>query len=146
MNNLTTATGFSLADLPTELTVLLLAVILGLVHIFAAAIAMTKDRGAQWNAGPRDGEPPAMGNLAGRLDRANSNFKETFPFFAAAVLLAFTTGRLSELSALGAQLYLVGRILYLPLYVAGIPVARSLSFMLSVAGMVMVIIAAFTPA
>ena len=146
MNNLTTATGFSLADLPTELTVLLLAVILGLVHIFAAAIAMTKDRGAQWNAGPRDGEPPAMGNLAGRLDRANSNFKETFPFFAAAVLLAFTTGRLSELSALGAQLYLVGRIIYLPLYVAGIPVARSLSFMLSVAGMVMVIIAAFTPA
>lgn len=146
MNEGTGAVGFSLADLPTELSVLLLAVILGLVHVFAAAIAMTKDRGAQWNAGPRDGEPPAMGNLAGRLDRASNNFKETFPFFAAAVLIAFTTGRLSELSALGAQLYLVGRIIYLPLYAFGIPMVRSLAFMLSIAGMVMVLIAAFTPA
>lgn len=145
MNDATSA-GFSLADLPTELTVLLLAAILGLVHIFAAAIAMTKDRGPQWNAGPRDGDPPAMGNLAGRLERASNNFKETFPIFAVAVLIAFTTGRLSGLSALGAQLYLVGRVIYLPLYAAGIPMVRSLAFMLSVAGMVMVIMAAFTPA
>lgn len=146
MNDATTASGFSLADLPTELSVLLLAAILGLVHVFAAAIVMTKDRGAKWNAGPRDGEPPAMGNLAGRLERASNNFKETFPIFAVAVLVAFTTGRLSDLSALGAQLYLVGRVIYLPLYAVGIPIVRSLAFMLSVAGMVLVLIAAFTPA
>jgi len=47
---------------------------------------------------------------------------------------------------LGAQLYLVGRIIYLPIYAAGIPIVRSLAFLLSVAGMVMVLIAAFTPA
>ena len=141
-----TSVGFSLADLPTELTALLLAAILGLIYIFAAAIVMTKDRGTQWNAGPRDGDPPPMGNLAGRLERASNNFKETFPIFAVGVLVAFTTGRLSGLSALGAQLYLVGRIVYLPLYAAGVPIVRSLAFMLSVAGIVMVFIAAFTPA
>ncbi len=141
-----TSAGFSLADLPTELTALLLAAILGLIYIFAAAIAMTKDRGAQWNAGPRDGDPPPMSNLAGRLERASNNFKETFPIFAVAVLVAFTTGRLSGLSAMGAQLYLVGRVIYLPLYAAGVPIVRSLAYMLSMAGIVMVFIAAFTPA
>ena len=42
----------------------------------------------QGKAGPRDAPVKPLGPLAGRLDRAFKNLMETFPLFAAAVLLA----------------------------------------------------------
>ena len=49
---------------------------------------MTLQRGLRWNAGPRDEPMPPLTGVAGRLSRALRNFLETFPFFAAAVLIA----------------------------------------------------------
>ncbi|MET0544853.1 MAG: MAPEG family protein [Caulobacterales bacterium] len=146
MENVSSASGFSVGALSTELTVLLLACILAFVHLFAAAGAITKERGTKWNAGPRDDVMPPPGALAGRLDRAFRNFLETFPIFAVAVLVATIANRTNGQTALGAQLYLGARILYLPIYAAGVPYARSLAWGVALLGIILVLIGAFTPA
>jgi uncharacterized MAPEG superfamily protein len=125
---------FSLGGLTTEMTMLVLAMILGFVHMFAATHVITAERGASWNVGARDNTPPLQGKLAGRLDRAFQNFKETFPIFAAAVLACAIVGRHNALTLWGPGLYLAARILYLPLYAIGIPVVRTLVYLVATIG------------
>ena len=65
------------------MTIELTMLVLGLVQIVIAAQAKSRQTGLQWTAGPRD-EPMPLTGVAGRLDRALSNFLETFPLFVAA--------------------------------------------------------------
>ena len=123
-----------------ELSCLAWSVILGLVHILAAGNARTIELGAKWNMGARDGDSPALTPLTGRLFRAQSNFFETFPLFAAAVLLAAVTDNFSAYSYWGAILYLAARVIYFPLYAFGIPVIRSVIWLISIAGLLMVLL------
>jgi uncharacterized MAPEG superfamily protein len=125
---------FSIGGLTTEFTMLALAIVLGFVHMLAATQMITSERGLWWNMGPRDNTPPLSSALAGRLDRAFANFKETFPFFAACVLALGVLGRHSPGTVWGSEMYLAGRILYLPLYAAGIPVARTVAWAIATAG------------
>ena len=103
----------------TELTMLALSIVLGLVQITIAAQASTRQRGANWNVGPRDEALPPLAGTAGRLDRAMRNFLETFPLFAAAVLIATLAGRHNWMTEWGAVLYFVARVAYVPLYAYG---------------------------
>lgn len=135
------AMSFSLGGLTTEFTMLALAVILGFVHLFAATHVITSERGLMWNMGPRDNTPVLKSTLAGRLDRAFQNFKETFVFFAALVLACAVIGRHNGLTIWGAELYLAGRILYLPLYAAGIPILRTIVWAVATIGIVFLIAA-----
>jgi uncharacterized MAPEG superfamily protein len=96
--------------------------------------------------GPRDEIMPPPGKLAGRLDRAYHNFMETFPFFAAASLAAIITARQGTATALGAELYVLARILYIPLYAFGVTGVRTLIWLVSAAGLVLIIIGVFNPA
>ena len=93
----------------TELTMLALSIVLGLMQIMIAANASTRQRGADWNVGSRDEVLPPLGGTAGRLDRALRNFLETFPLFAAAVLIAALSLAWS-VATLGIILNLVGLI------------------------------------
>jgi uncharacterized MAPEG superfamily protein len=122
-----------------ELKMLAWSVVLGLVQILLAAALTTRERGLAWNAGPRDAVMPAPKPLAGRLERASRNFLETFPFFAAAVLGVLAAGVADERTALGAQLYFWARVVYLPLYAAGVPFVRSIAWTVSIAGLLMVL-------
>ena len=123
-----------------ELQMLGWAVVLGLVHLFWAAAAAQPQRGLKWNVGPRD-TPVVLSGMAGRLERAFANFRETFPFFAAAVLVAYLGGRLGMLSAHGAVLYVGARAIYILLYAFGVPVARSLVWLASVIGIGLILAA-----
>jgi uncharacterized MAPEG superfamily protein len=71
------------------------------------------------------------------------NFLETFPFFAAAVLVVVLAKANSSQTALGAQLYFWGRLAHLPIYVIGIPYLRTLVWAVAFAGLVMVLGALF---
>ena len=124
----------------TELQMLLWAVLLGLVQLAVAAGATTGQRGLGWGAGARDGEPPPVGAVAARLDRAFRNFLETFGFFAVAVLLLHATGKANAQSALGAQLYFWARVAYVPAYAIGVPFLRTLVWAVALAGIVRVIL------
>ena len=126
-----------------EITLLAVVLVLALVQILWAAQARTSELGLKWNAGPRDGETPPPGPLAGRLMRAQSNLFETLPLFIGAVLAAHITDATGELTALGAQLYVFGRIVYLPLYVFGVPYLRSAVWAVSVVGLIMILAALF---
>ena len=123
----------------TELTMLGWGCVLGLVHIFAAAHVRTRQYGVTWNMGARDGAVPEPLPIVGRLSRAQANFFETFPLMAAAILIVSIADVTSRWTAIGAMLWLGARIVYLPLYAAGVPRYRSLVFLVSLVGLLMVL-------
>jgi uncharacterized MAPEG superfamily protein len=123
----------------TELIVLAWGCVLALVHIIAAAQVKTRQYGSKWNVGPRDEELPPASPMVGRLSRAQANFFETFPLMVAAVLIVSVAALGNETTALGAWIWLGGRIAYLPLYALGVPYLRSLAWMAAMAGLVMVL-------
>ena len=109
-----------------ELKWLTWSILLGLAYVLIAATLSTQQRGLEWNASNRDGEPKPLTGAAARAARANFNFLETFPFFAAAVLIVVLTHTNSPRTALGAELYFWARLVYLPVYIVGIPYLRTL--------------------
>lgn len=126
-----------------EMQMLAWAIVLGLLQLFVAATLSTAQRGLAWNAGARDGVPQTLTGVAARMDRALHNFRETFPFFAAAVLAVMFLQRGNAGTALGAQLYFWGRVAYVPLYAAGIPYLRTVAWVVSLAGLLKVLFALF---
>jgi uncharacterized MAPEG superfamily protein len=129
-----------------EVRMLCWAVVLGLAQLLVATALATKDQGLAYNLSPRDLPPPAVGKLAARMLRAFSNFKETFVFFAVAILAVTLTGRNNAGSALGAQLYFWARLVYVPVYAAGIPALRTAIWAVSIVGIVMVLAQLWAPA
>lgn len=126
-----------------ELLGLVAGAVLGLVHIVLAAHSASLQRGYRWTAGPRDEPVPPLAGIAGRLARANANFLETFPFFAAGILAVMVTGTHSACSRWGVILYIGGRIAYLPLYAFGVFLVRSLAWNVALAGIVAIYVALF---
>jgi uncharacterized MAPEG superfamily protein len=124
-----------------ELNMLALSVALGLIQIVTASHAASMQRGYRWAAGPRDEIPPPLTGIAGRLDRAVRNFLETFPFFAAAVLVAQIVGRHDWMTVWGVQLYFWARATYVALYAFGVPLIRSLAWNAATIGIALILLA-----
>ncbi|MET0309881.1 MAG: MAPEG family protein, partial [Sphingomonas sp.] len=122
-----------------EMTVLIWGCVLALVHIFAAAQVKTRQYGKQWNVGARDEDLPPPEPVVGRMVRAQANFFETFPIVIAAVAVLGLAGLHSRWTELGAVIWLGARVVYLPLYAAGVPVVRTIVFLISVVGIVMLL-------
>ncbi|WP_283148398.1 MAPEG family protein [Silvimonas soli] len=126
----------------TELQYLAWSIVLGLVYLMAYATAIRRQNGVEWATGARDADKPPQG-LAGRLARAQRNFMETWPFFAVAVLLVHLLAKESARSVWGCEIYLWARVAYLPLYAFGVPWLRSLVWVVSMIGLIMVLSAVF---
>ena len=135
----------SLGGLDTEFTMLALAVVLGLFQLLIAARAGNSQRGLRWNVGARDAAPPSVGKVAGRLERAYRNFMETFVFFAVAIVLCALAGRHNWATIWGAEIYLAARIIYLPLYAFGVPVLRTLVWLMGTLAIILLLVALFYP-
>jgi len=125
----------------TELTLLAWTLVLALVQILLPSTLRTQETGAQYNMSARDGAAPPPRPVTARLQRAQANLFETLPLFAAAVLIAHVSNSEGALTLWGSWLYLLARIVYVPLYAAGIPVLRTLVWMVSVAGLVLILFA-----
>jgi uncharacterized MAPEG superfamily protein len=123
-----------------ELTMLALSVALGLVQITLAATACTNQVGLPWAAGPRDEPRAPVTHVAGRLERALGNFLETFPLFAAAVLITHAVGRHDWMTVWGAQLYFWARVAYVPLYAFGVTYVRTLAWAVATFGIVLILL------
>jgi uncharacterized MAPEG superfamily protein len=126
-----------------EFQALNLSVILGLVQLVLAVCFAIRDRGLSWAFSPRDVSFEPLKGLAGRVDRAFYNFLETFPLFATLVLVANSMGVHNSLTVWGAGLYFWARVAYLPIYMSGIHVLRTLTWGVSVAGMVLFLVALY---
>jgi uncharacterized MAPEG superfamily protein len=123
----------------TELNILGWAILLGLLHVLVAVGLATQQRGLKWNAGNRDGELKPLTGAAARAHRASQNFLETFVFFAAAVLAVVLAKQNTPHTALGAEIYFWARLIYLPVYIIGVPYLRTLVWIVSLWGMLQVI-------
>ena len=125
-----------------EIQMLCWSIVLGLVQLLLATTTAALQQGIVYNMSSRDLPAPPVGRVAARLLRAFRNFLETFPLFAAAVLAIALLGRHDDLSAAGEQVYFWARVLYVPVYAAGVPVARTMIWAVSIFGLILVLLAA----
>jgi uncharacterized MAPEG superfamily protein len=102
-----------------ELHVLGWSIMLGLLYVFVAAGLATQQRGVKWNASNRDAETKPLTGAAATL---------------AVVLAKQNTAH----TALGAQIYFWGRLVYLPVYLIGIPYLRTVVWIISLWGLLQV--------
>ena len=125
-----------------EIQMLCWSLALGLVQLLISTTLAVKDQGMPYALGPRDDPSPRVKLLTSRLLRAFQNFRETFVYFAVSVLLVTLLNKTNAHTALGAQLYFWARVVYLPVYAAGIPFVRTAVWTVSIIGLVMVFLGA----
>ena len=126
------------AAVPAEIWVLVASAGLVVAQLVLAAQLANRQYGLRWAASARDVQVAPPGVLVGRAQRAFANLMETYPLFVAAVLSVAVTHRLNTWTLAGAHLYLWSRIVYLALYLAGVPLIRSLFWNLALLGTVIV--------
>lgn len=78
--------------------------------------------------------------IAGRIERAKNNMLETLPVFIALALLTIIKDENSNMAMIGALVFLIARIIYVPAYISGIPVIRSLIWMAGIGGLMIMAI------
>ena len=88
-------------------------------------------------AGNREGLPPFTG-WAGRAQRAHRNMLESLVLFAALILIAVVSQKTNATTLLGAQLFFWARLVYAGVDVAGLPWLRTLVWLISVVGLIMI--------
>jgi uncharacterized MAPEG superfamily protein len=94
------------------------------------------------NLGPRDHMRP-LTVVGQRAKRALENMHEALPVFLALALLNMITGTAGASAITGATVFLIARILYVGVYIAGIAVVRTLLWGVSWVGLVMMLIPLF---
>ena len=123
----------------TEIWVLGWSAVLLIVQVVIQATA-AGDLGVTYLLSARDEKRESKSILAGRLDRALKNLLETYPAFIAIVVALVVTNKTGGLAATGAWLWLAARVVYVLLYAAGIPVVRTLVWLASIVGLVLMLI------
>jgi uncharacterized MAPEG superfamily protein len=119
-----------------ELHMLLLAVALAFASVLIAVLGATIQVGLPTLAGNRE-EVPTLTGWAGRAQRAHRNILESLVLFAVLVLIGAVTGRSNQMTVLGAELFVAARLAYLVVYLIGIPWLRTLCWLASVVGLVL---------
>ena len=98
---------------------------------------MWKPSGMLAALGNRDEQQECTGFPA-RTERAARNMLENMVLFTALVLVASVGGVTSPQVEIGARIFFWARIVYIPIYMIGIPVARTAVWAISVIGMGMI--------
>ena len=123
----------------TELSVLGWSVVLLLLQVVAQATAAS-DLGPTYLLSPRDERRESRSVIAGRLARALNNLLETYPAFVALALGLIVAGKTGGLGATGAWVWIAARVLYVFIYATGIPVVRTLVWLASIIGLLLMLI------
>jgi uncharacterized MAPEG superfamily protein len=106
---------------------------------FREPVAAGAENELKENLGNRDHMRPLT--LVGqRAKRALENMHEALPVFLALALLNMITGTAGASAITGATVFLIARILYVGVYIAGISVVRTLLWVVSWVGLVMMLV------
>ncbi|NIJ40446.1 putative MAPEG superfamily protein [Parvibaculum indicum] len=108
-----------MSSMPFELSVLVWSAALLFILIVIYANANVSAMGMQWGIGNRDEGSTAAG-AGPRAKRAASNLIENLLIYACLVIPAHLTGIHTNLTVLGAELFLIGRIAHALVYTTGL--------------------------
>jgi uncharacterized MAPEG superfamily protein len=120
-----------------ELTMLFWAVVLTFVQLVVAVLLAIGQVGVTDLVGNREGLAPPS-EMAGRAKRAHTNMLESLILFTILVLIVQIAGLNNSLTALGAQIFVLARLVYAVVYLIGVPWLRTVIWSIAVIGMVMV--------
>ena len=120
-----------------ELNLLVWATALAIVQVLIAVGGAFMQVGLMKLVGNREDMPKLVG-WAGRAERAHLNILQSLVLFAVLVVVAVLTNRTNDMTLLGAQLFFWGRVAYALIYLAGIQWLRTLSWLVSVVGLVLI--------
>ena len=112
----------------TELQILAAYGLLVLLTILLQVLGSMQTLSMGYLMSARD-EPREVGRMTGRIRRALDNSVTAMALFAPAVLLLIVQDRTSDASLLAAQVFLIARIIYLPVYALGVPTVRTLAWL-----------------
>lgn len=121
-----------------DLWMLLAAAGLQWILILLPAMANIATRGIPWALGNREATDTTSPAWLDRGERANRNMAENLPLFAILVLIAHVSGSADAMSAQGATIFVGARVAHAVIYIAGIPGLRTLAWLVSVVGALMV--------
>ncbi len=117
-----------------DLQMLVYACLLAFAQLLIVIPGAAAQIGLPALVGNREGFPELTG-WVGRAARAHRNMLENLVLFAALVLVAHAAGRSGPETALGAQIFVVARLVYAAVYVAGVPWLRTVVWLASIAGL-----------
>jgi uncharacterized MAPEG superfamily protein len=108
-----------------------IALTAALTWLMIITAATMRNRGPEVAFSNRDAVPTPS-PAAARADRAAKNMLENLALFAVVLLAAFAAGETRGQVRLGANLFLAARLLYFPVYVAGIKYLRTILWAIGV--------------
>jgi len=108
----------------SELSILVLYGLLVIITIGIQVLLALPQVGLPYLASSRD-EGRVLTGAAGRAERALGNSVVAMALFAPAVLIVQALQINSASTLLAAQVFLIARLIYLPVYLAGIPWLRT---------------------
>ncbi len=112
----------------TDLTMLAWSAVLCLVIPYpGVTVLLQMPGGWSWGVGNRD-TPFAVAPWLERTRRAHANMVENLIPFACLVLVAHLGGKANATTAFASQLFFWSRVVYTLVYMAGIPLLRTLVF------------------
>ncbi|WP_370402370.1 MAPEG family protein [Sulfitobacter sp. JB4-11] len=112
----------------TELTLLAAYGILVLITLLLQVLGSMRTLSMGYLMSARD-EPRGVGKMTARIKRALDNSITAMALFAPAVLLLEVQDKTDTASLLACQVFLLARIIYLPVYALGVPAIRTLAWL-----------------
>jgi uncharacterized MAPEG superfamily protein len=122
-----------------ELMLLLWALALTVVQMLICVSGAALQVGLPMLTSNRD-NMPALTGWARRAERAHHNMLESLVLFAALVLIAVLSNKTNANTLIGAQLFVWGRLAYAVVFLAGIPWLRTLVWLASTIGLVLIFV------
>jgi uncharacterized MAPEG superfamily protein len=138
---------FGESIMTVELLAALVVIALGLVQVLLQAMEYRRVHGVGYANSALDTPPSTHDTvLLGRLTRALRNLHETLPFFLGVVILLRLIDVSTPASQWAAIIFAAARLIYLPLYLLGVPYLRGLVWLVSYAALVSLVLTAFRAA
>ena len=120
-----------------DLRILVWTVVLTFAEVLVAVLAAQAQVGLGMLAGNRD-QLPRLTDFAGRAQRAHWNMLESLPLFIALVLVAHIAGKANGTTLTGCELFVWGRLAHWLIYLIGIPWLRTLAWVVSAIGLILI--------
>ncbi|GLQ19038.1 MAPEG family protein [Maritalea porphyrae] len=112
------------------------ALVVYYIHLFLPSMIRIPQIGISRYVGSRD-DLPALPAIGQRAERAHNNLRENMIPFVALALLSLALGEVSATAILGAQLFVLARIVYLLCYLFAVPWLRSIVWSIGFVGLVL---------